>query len=564
MGILLDLLTTGIPRVRGAWAAALLGCALWAGAPPPDPGERIYREGILPSGQPLRASAQAGRPVPGTSFSCASCHWRSGIPPMEEGSGVRVRAIDGQTLFQPLYLHYPNLTPAERAELVPARWQYPPIRPAYTEATLVQALRQGVDPQGRVLHPSMPRYDLSDADAGLLVGYLKQLSTAPSPGVTDTTIAFATVLTEEVPAKDREAMLLAIQQAFETHNHLLPNPALQMGRMLNMQVMGLGYRQWTLTPWLLQGAPETWPEQLEGFYAREKVFALVGGISTRNWEPVERFCEANRLPCILPITDLPGTSGRGYYTVHYSRGLFQEGAAVARYLAGSLGRGRLELAQVLDASPEAAALAEGFRSAWSGPGRPPPRSLTLRNGAPLTGPALSGLLKTRGNAVLLLWTGAEAFPALEALARAKGGPPRVFMSSTRIGEALWDLPAAARGSTLIAYPYRRPGRKELLPLMGARQGATVDKEYRVNDRRIGSRMQTALQLLNECMVRMDRRFLRDYLLDSIDAEPVGERSDYELLNFGPGQRYLSEGCHIVRVQEGPEPGLLPGKDWTLY
>jgi len=35
-----------------------------------------------------------------------------------------------------------------------------------------------------------------------------------------------------------------------------------------------------------------------------------------------------------------------------------------------------------------------------------------------------------------------------------------------------------------------------------------------------------------------------------------EQTDYELLNFASGQRYLSEGCYIMRLSEGPNPMLI--------
>jgi len=37
-------------------------------------GERMYREGILPSGEPMQAYVKGNLPVPGTAFACASCH----------------------------------------------------------------------------------------------------------------------------------------------------------------------------------------------------------------------------------------------------------------------------------------------------------------------------------------------------------------------------------------------------------------------------------------------------------------------------------------------------------
>jgi len=89
-------------------------------------GERMYREGILPSGAPMRALVQGDVPVNGRMFSCVSCHLRSGLGSRE--GGIASRAINGAKLFRPLlraseYRVRPGETLPDRvarAELRPA------------------------------------------------------------------------------------------------------------------------------------------------------------------------------------------------------------------------------------------------------------------------------------------------------------------------------------------------------------------------------------------------------------------------------------------------------------
>ena len=76
-------------------------------APADDPaakdrhlGERIYLEGILASGENIRAVVAGDIAVEGPMFACASCHLRSGLG-TTEGSVITPR-INAATLFAPL------------------------------------------------------------------------------------------------------------------------------------------------------------------------------------------------------------------------------------------------------------------------------------------------------------------------------------------------------------------------------------------------------------------------------------------------------------------------------
>ena len=116
-------------------------------------GERMYRNGVLPSGEPITALVAGDVPIVGTQFSCESCHGRSGMG-AAEGDYV-VPSVAAQFLF------------AESPQ---------PARPAYDKDSLAKLLREGVTPSGRVLSPQlMPRYQLADADVDTLLAYLETL-----------------------------------------------------------------------------------------------------------------------------------------------------------------------------------------------------------------------------------------------------------------------------------------------------------------------------------------------------------------------------------------------------
>jgi hypothetical protein len=393
-----------------------------------------------------------------------------------------------------------------------------------------------------------------------LISYLKDLSSKPSPGVTDTSLALATVITDDVSQADQDAMFNSLERMARIHNAIGNSPG-DMRRMVTMQVMLLSFRSYALARWQLKGAPNTWRAQLESFYEKNPVFAIVGGISNSSWKPIHEFCEDHQIPCILPITDLPKLSTSDYYTTYFSKGYYQEGETVARYLSKQPDMMRPgKVVQVLGPGPEAKALAAGFQNVWTSAGGKPVKSVGVEKDQSITGEGLSKLVPTKDSA-LLLWMGPESYDALRSLAITLNHPAGIYLSSTVLAERLWDVPSEARPFTYVSFPFREPGEKKLPARMSRPRPIIVNKEYRKNDRRVASRTETAAAVLNDAVTRMERNFYRDYLFDVIDAMEVQDTSDYELLNFGSGRRYLSEGCYIMRLSDGPNPTLIRMSDW---
>lgn len=48
--------------------------------------------------------------------------------------------------------------------------------PAWTDADIARAIRDGVEPDGQHLKAPMPRWAMSDADISAVIAYLKELS----------------------------------------------------------------------------------------------------------------------------------------------------------------------------------------------------------------------------------------------------------------------------------------------------------------------------------------------------------------------------------------------------
>lgn len=521
-------------------------------------GERMYREGILPSGEPINAIVQDDIPILGTMFTCTSCHLRSGLGSYE--GGVITTPTTGNILYRPLF-NGSELLPVERTKF-PQYFQAPERRPAYTDDTLADVLKFGIDPTGRKLNPVMPRYDISGRDMSILIFYLKSLSAELSPGVTAATIRFATIVSDEVRPEDRKAMLMPLQAYFKDRNSQAKTFETRRRYGAQAEAMDLSFRRPLLSVWELKGPPETWRRQLEAFYQREPVFAILGGITTGEWKPIHEFCEEHHLPSIFPITDFPVISETDWYTLYFSKGLYQEGEAVARYLRRTELTTEDKVIQVYSDTPEGNALARGFEETWHALGRRPPTTRVLHKGEALTSGLIQQLQDKGKPSALLLWGGSETLPILETVSGMPDRPRMVFVSSSLLKQNLWTLPDTVRNITYITYPYRLPQEE------GAYSNtAKVWLQWRkipVDDQRISTKMYSLMQLMTLTFMHMKRYFYRDYFLDVIGMFQDQQWNDYERFSFGPGQRYASKGCYIVQITNGLKPVLMKKSEWVIH
>lgn len=522
-------------------------------------GERIYREGVLPDGKPLRGYVRGDVEVDGTLFSCTNCHARSGLGSVE--GQVTSPPVNGTTLYNPRYLYtdyLKNTISKSRGVSRTAK----PTRPAYTDQSLAEAILAGVNPDGRELLPVMPRYNLGDRDMKILIRYLKKLSSEYSPGVTDTTLKFATIITEDVSPDDREAMtgimdtLVTInQQTREQRKH---RQFFKMFRMLDNAY----FRYISIAKWELKGAPDTWRGQLEEYYRKEPVFAVLGGISGKSWQPMHEFCEDNKIPCLFPVTDLPVISETSWYTQYASKGYYQEGETAARFLAGSdMPQPQKRILQIVTSTPEGEALASGFDSAWKEVGAGGVETVKLMPGQKLGPEELAALVRKHTPATVLFWGGAEVMSMLEGIAADKDFP-ELYVSSRYLGNAVWTVPDHLRDKVYITYPYRLPESEK--EFAGYAETFQLGKLNKKDEHRIASRTFSMVHLFLAGLKELKLDFYRDTLLDVIGMLPDQYLPDFERYSFGPGQHYASKGCYIVQLGKGDKPKLVKKSDWVVF
>lgn len=523
--------------IRAAWALQILLLSAASAQAQPDAaslaaqlalGQRIYREGVGASGEPVAALGAAQVSLSGKDAGCIACHRRSGYGTSE--GRYTVRPITGPALLQEqtVAVHSPRV----KALLGTNQ------RPPYTEALLERAIRGGVDSAGKQLDPLMPRYALSDAEMKALSAYLLSLSAEPSPGVDDREIHFATVIQPGVAAERRRAML-DVMNAFVKDKDANMRSEEQRRQVGNMR-MYRAYRKWVLHVWELSGPSETWGAQLEALYRQQPVFALIGGLGTASWRPIHEFSERLEIPSVFPQTDLPALAVSDVYTFYFSRGTALEGEVLAKFLREQARPGRI--AQVYRRDSAGAAGAAAVRAAIG-----PASSVEDR---PLDGPAGAAMWRdlcaARPDAVVL-WLSARELQA--AGAPGAGCSPAIYLSNDASDGKRAELPFAA-DANVRAISVSDPPPKHDARLLRNRIWLH-NKGIPVVDESVQVNTQFAMAVVSDVIGHLADSFSRDYFVERIE-HAVGQtpmQSYFPQVSLGPGQRYAAKGASIVSLSE---------------
>jgi hypothetical protein len=537
--------------------SALLGAA-WvftaghfaAAASTPDAvGQQIYRQGLLTTGAELTGSRDSGTSVAGASAACVSCHRRSGLGNVE--GNIIIPPIIAKYLYRNRAANTEDLTLPHVPGWVPHSW-------TYTDETLARAIRTGVRPDGQSMNPLMPHYALDDASTAALISYLKELTSQPVPGVTDTTLHFATIVTPDADPVEKKAMLEVLNRFFAIQEKVIAAESKPMHA--SREIMYRVTRRWQLHVWELTGAPDTWERQLDEHLAVEPVFAVISGLGRRDWRPIHRFCERNAVPCLLPNIDLPVVSEQDFYPVYYSRGVLLEADLIAAHLTGDTAPHTARLVQVYRPDDIGAAAADDLEARARALGLPvvrrPLAAASKHSGVPIGGDLDHAIADLGPSDALILWLRPADLAAL------RGRPPTsaVYASGLMAGLESAPVPVAWRAATHLTYPFDTPDQRRVrmnFPLGWFRvQGIAVTAE------RIQTDTYLSCVILSEVLGHMLDSFVRDFLLERTEMMLSRRLVNgyYPRLGLAQGQRFASKGGYLVHLADGNDKIILDS-DW---
>ena len=542
-------------RTGSILLSALLAPTVYASSPSADLGADIYLNGRLPSGKPVQSLSQGDIPLSGTQVSCVSCHKRSGMGTSE--SRFQVPPITFDALFNRTELGLTDKT-MHKLETNENNFLMGSRRPVYTEAGLRRAITTGIDPNGRQLEPLMPRYKLNDDELGHLIAYMRTLSNEISPGVTNDTIHFATIIAGDVDKDSEQTMLDILNQYVEAKNGNTRNETGRANRgPWFKESLNTSYRKWILDVWRLSGPADTWAKQLATLYQKQPVFAVVSGLGNDEWAPVHDFCNKNKIPCLLPNVSFAGGTDTDFYTTYFFDGAELEANSIAKYLTDQAIKqlSKSPVIQVHYTHGDGPIAAQALSSNLGKKGIHV-TSIPIEKNAKLDSKYWNDLSTRYTDAIFVLWINGNDLEQVNAIAKQA---KLVFLSGSLNQRDMNKLPKIDDKNLYLTYPFEIPSKQRLgKGLYWARQN-----KISYNDKVILGNTYLAITMANVIMRSIHTNLYRDYFMEGVEhmTDRMTTKSVYPTISLAPGQRFISKGCYIVRLDTKSKDGFTPVSDW---
>ena len=514
-------------------------------------GRRMYMEGILPSGEVMTATMMGDIPVTGEQLICGACHRRSGLG-SSEGQEV-VPAITGELLYKPLRL------PTSKPPLAPE------LRPAYNDTSLKAAIRDGVAAGGEALGAFMPRYNMKDEELEILLDHLKSLPTYTAPGVTDEVVHFATIVTDGVSPATRKAMEDVLHTFIAQKNTETRNESQRAAQApWHKAWVFKPYRKWALHVWELHGEQQSWGDQLRAYYSEQPVFAVLNGVAAGSWAPIHAFCEAERVPCLFPTTDLPVINEADFYPLYLSKGMTLEAGAIEHQLIvdGSAARAVVQVSRAGDA--HSATATQALQSLVEGrEGRI--ENVVLEIDQQADDAFWKRVIDVADGNTLILWLGAAELESFWAVASASKPLQRIYLSATLFDSNDYSgIPAALRERLYFVHSHELPGK--LTRLLARSTGWLRSRRiYAPDEKEVQANAYFALKMAGQGLVHIRGFFNREYFIERIEhmVDNANYTSVYPRISLAPNQRFVSKGFYIAQLDNRDKARLQAVSEWLI-
>ncbi len=527
-------------------------------------GRRIYQQGIVESGEDLKGVSVAQVTFKGEQAACMRCHRKSGFG-TSEGKNI-ISPITGEFLF-PSENSHPDGEVKKKTKQQRRALSWLEAKPEpYTMSLFTRALRDGINSAGQPMDQLMPRYALSAKEVAALTAYLKSLSTYTEPSVDQKTIHFATVIMPDVEPAQSKAML-DVLNAFVTDINS-DSRLTKRRRSVATHAMYRTFREWNLHVWTLKGPADGWKAQLEAYYRKQPVFAVLSGIGNDTWQPLHDFCEQQQVPCLFPNSDLPVLDG-GYYSFYFSRGMALEAEVLARqFITNPTQRGNIvqvfnehdrrgvEAARILRSSLKKSGSVAKLID-WPIP-------------ADLSETALQKMIAENQPDVVVMWVGKADIAKLFSWDLADFLPQQVFFSASMMGSDLIRdsslLPkhlSKIKGTIRLIYPYKVP--KQSSRFMLRTKVWFRGRKISLTHERVQANTYFVANMAGDTLSHLLSHYSKDYFIELIE-HMIGRSlvtSVYPQLNLGPGQRFASKGAYIVKYSEKQDRAVEPVTKWII-
>jgi hypothetical protein len=456
---------------------------------------------------------------------CVGCHRPSALGGFEGGAAVP--PITGQYLFsafEPLTVNrFPWPTTLRK-------------RPAYSIETLRRTLSSGVTVDGIAISHLMPRYSLSETEVSDIADFLKYQSSNKSPGLTKTAIRFATITTPDVSDEAKSTLLQTLNAFFSDKN---AETRLETRRrstsLLNNETMYAQYRKWELEHWELKGPLNTWQVQLESLNAKSPVFAIISGLGSMQWQPIDKFCGEKKIPCLFPQTSF-APSEFNFYSLYFDAGVFLQLDWLLSNVTTAYSGQPLTYAILNDQTSESKSRVQLIRSHITA------SSDKLRE------------VEIKQADFLISLESVEN--SVRALLEARSKPLKVFVlhaDQSMLMPQNWTQMVDKLNSDISWYVVDKfySSDKSLPPLRRAKSWLNSKKIMPSNDI-IAANALFAATLAVDSLAHADANFSREYCIEKIEhgLENAIPLSSYARLSLSANQRFASKGFGVFTKTPG--------------